>query len=329
MIKGQTESSKTSEKPSESIFFQIEKFTSLLEQETRKSKNLDSKILLIQQESEKPKLLQKSLKTEIFRLEQELAQETKNINSTKLENNLIKAEIDQYRKYVLLKSKEIKNIQQEITKNSGKVYKINSLSRDHSNLHLKSDGKLLKIRVKSAEFQKNFERKASDLTFRIKKSHNTRKEFLNLINFRINENEVDPIEAFKILKNNENIWQKVSFNQKCEDKRKELAQYIKFTSELKEQFNEISNITGIVKFEEIANTFIKIENQEHEIKVYFNEVSYQIEKLLKINENIDKDIESQGKTKESLSIFQAKELERIEIEINECEHKIQVFKEKI
>ena len=108
-----------------------------------------------------------------------------------------------------------------------------------------------------------------------------------------------------------------------------MAQYIKFTSELKEQFNEISNITGIVKFEEIANTFIKIENQEHEIKVYFNEVSYQIEKLLKINENIDKDIESQGKTKESLSIFQAKELERIEIEINECEHKIQVFKEKI
>ena len=56
-------------------------------------------------------------------------------------------------------------------------------------------------------------------------------------------------------------------------------------------FKNISEATGLILADEISVSFISSENQQHELKIYFNDLSHQIDKLQKSNETINQEIE--------------------------------------
>lgn len=70
---------------------------------------------------------------------------------------------------------------------------------------------------------------------------------------------------------------------------------------MKQVFIEVSSASGVNDPNEIATIFIKSESQQHELKVYFNELSFQLEKIQKTNEQIENELKSlnNGKVKES------------------------------
>ena len=192
---------------SNSIQQQIELFTIMLEQEKRKSNILDSKIFSLQKKDENSEKLADQLRKNLTQLESELILEAKNLNKTVLENLAIQEEINIMRKSKIYKKEEIKNISEGIRENSGRARKVCSLSRDYSDLHQKSDGRLLNLRAKSVNSRKKIERKASELSIQISKFKRNRKDFLSLLEIRLEGNDfmrVDPVQTLNILKSRQN-----------------------------------------------------------------------------------------------------------------------------
>ena len=60
---------------------------------------------------------------------------------------------------------------------------------------------------------------------------------------------------------------------------------------IEDAFNQIKEVSGILDIEEIANTFIKSEEQNHSLYKYADNLSQQIDKLELDNQSIRQKIE--------------------------------------
>ena len=88
------------------------------------------------------------------------------------------------------------------------------------------------------------------------------------------QNQKDSFDTSKLLKRR---LQKIIFNNK--EKVKVIEVYNKNMKIIEDAFNQIKEVSGILDIEEIANTFIKSEEQNHSLYKYADNLSQQIDKL--------------------------------------------------
>ena len=100
------------------------------------------------------------------------------------------------------------------------------------------------------------------------------------------QNQKDSFDTSKLLKRR---LQKIIFNNK--EKVKVIEVYNKNMKIIEDAFNQIKEVSGILDIEEIANTFIKSEEQNHSLYKYADNLSQQIDKLELDNQMIRQKIE--------------------------------------
>lgn len=197
----------------ESIQQQIEFFMIQLENEKRQGNALDAKILALEKDAKLPFIQSTLLKSTISKLEKDLVLESASLNKISLENELLRQKVDSIRKEKMIAKEKFGKFKLEINKNKNKSKKVHSLSRDYSDLNIKSESRLKKMRGKSDDIRVNFEKKASELSIHINTSKTRRKDFISMLELRLEENDymrIDPVQTLNILKMNSSAWKKVT-----------------------------------------------------------------------------------------------------------------------
>lgn len=264
-----------------------DKLVELMEHEKRESDYLDQQIALLQEELFQIKTSKKKnlpsigkedhQKNKCIVLEKKIDLEVIHLNETKAQSQVLRNEIDSYRKDKSHYKRTLQNIRADINKFSQVT---DSKKQEYSHgieMENRYRKKIQNLRSKSMLDRSLYTEKVSDYSLFIKEKIDVRKQIHKQIEQSILgqiKQHTDSVEISKLQRTLVGRWEA-----KLKEKKKELDNYMKHLIILQEAFSQIKLATGIHSVSEIVTAVIKSEDQNYEVYSYVNSLNTEIDDL--------------------------------------------------
>ena len=283
-----------------------EKLVEFMEHEKREAVYLDQQIALLQDELKSTK----SKKSTIFPtassesqqrnkcsvLEKRIELEIIHLNETKAQCQLLRNEVNSYRKDKSHYKRTLQNIKEDINNFAKAADEKRQESMQESEKEAKYQKKIQTLRSRSMNEKSQYTEKVSEYSTFIQEKIEIRKEIHKKIEEGILgqvKKQSDSVEISKLQKELLSRWQ-----EKLKDKKKTLDSYLRHLNVLQETFGQIKLATGINSVEEIVTAVIKSEEQNYEVYSYVNSLNSEIDSLKEVYDKTltdIKELESQPK----------------------------------
>ncbi|KAL4506645.1 hypothetical protein ABPG72_000216 [Tetrahymena utriculariae] len=215
----------------------------------------------------------------------------KQYNSLLDEINLVKIQINKLRRERASFMEEYVQAEQELESYSKEVETLNKINEARREEDVDRQIKLLELKEAKNQELSNYESQFNTMkeTFLKKKLILDKEQTHNKL-FKEDDNMYENHDTLSVLKNR---LKKIIFRNK--NKVRILDDYMRNLTIIDDGFNQIKEQTGMTDIVEIQNTFIKSEEQNHQLLTYSDLLNQQIDNLEDVTRDIERKIYDQEK----------------------------------
>ena len=278
----------------------IESLMFKLDNEKRESDFLDDQIRTLESSFSSLKAFKKlespkknPLAIKVSLLEKQIEYEIAQYDNLKNENSEIRKEVDRYRLENSAYKKSLASLKALIQTSSFKAIKLNELSKAKISNVINNQNKISAIRSKSVAHKAEYDERVRSLSSVIRQKSQVSVEDKN--NERLQEllNNLKGCNVYGIQGVLIKKWDEIQVK-----KRLEIDEYQKYIDKINSGFEEIRIALGVIRVEDMVTSFIKSEEQSHDLYRYLSSLNSDIDSLqetLKENQsNIEKLLASRG-----------------------------------
>jgi DNA repair exonuclease SbcCD ATPase subunit len=259
----------------------IESLMFKLDNEKRESDYLDDQIKTLEssfsslkasKKFDSPKKNPLSIKATL--LEKQIEFEIAQFDQLKNENSEIRKEVDRYRLENSAYKKSLASLKALIQTSSFKAIRLKELSKAKISNVINNQSKISSLRSKSVATKVEYDERVRTLSSVIRQKSQISVEEKN--NERLQEllNNLKGCNVFGIQGVLIKKWQEVHLKKKLE-----IDEYQKYVDRIHAGFEEIRSALGVTKVEEMVTSFIKSEEQSHELYKYLTSLNTDIDTL--------------------------------------------------